>query len=378
MAPRGAVRFADLATQYRHLKPTIDARIQTVLDHGVFINGPEIAELESALSLRADCAHAVCVGSGTDALTIALLGEAIGPGDAVFVPSFTYMATANAVLLVGAVPIFVDVRADGFALDPEDLQRSVAALARLGRLRPRAVIPVDLFGLPADYPAIAEVAERFDLTVIADGAQSFGAEVRGRAVGALAPITATSFFPSKPLGGYGEGGALFTDDAARAARWRSIRSHGTEDDRMLSLRQGINGRLDSLQAAILLAKLTLFDDELQAREALARLYDRRLTGHVTLPSRPPGVHSAWAIYAVVSAARDRLAAALKQAGVPTARYYRYPLHRQPAYGHLPGRPETLPVSDWLSQRTLCLPMHPYLDADSAHHICDLMIAALDS
>jgi dTDP-4-amino-4,6-dideoxygalactose transaminase len=370
------IRFVDLKTQYRRLKPLISARIDAVLEHGAYVNGPEIAELEAALATRAQCAEAVCVASGTDALTIALLGDGIGPGDAVFVPAFTYMATANAVLMAGATPVFVDVRLDCLTLDPADLARRVEDVRRQGWVKPRAVMPVDIFGLPADYPAIQEVAARDDLTIVADAAQSFGASVDGRAVGSLAPMTASSFFPSKPLGCYGDGGALFTSDLERAQRWRSIRTHGTEEDRLISVRHGMNGRLDSLQAAVLLAKLSLFDEELDAREALARLYDSRLSGAVSLPSRPAGMGSSWAVYAVLSDERDRLAEALNEAGVPTARYYRHPLHKQPAFRDLPGVPESLPACESLCRRVLSLPMHAYLDQATAHYICDVLTAAL--
>jgi dTDP-4-amino-4,6-dideoxygalactose transaminase len=371
------IRFVDLKTQYLRLKPEIHDRIEAVLEHGAYVNGPEIEELEAALSARARCGQAVCVASGTDALTIALLGDGIGPGDAVFVPAFTYMATANAVLLAGAVPVFVDVKPDRFTLDPEDLARRFEEVRRHGRLKPRAIIPVDIFGLPADYPEIEQFAAQHGLEVIADAAQSFGASLDGRSVGCLAPITACSFFPSKPLGCYGDGGALLTSDQERARRWRSIRTHGTEEDRLLSVRQGMNGRLDSLQAAVLLAKLTLFDEELEARESLARLYDSRLSNIVTLPSRPAEMRNAWAIYAVLSDERDRLVAALNQAGIPTARYYRIPLHKQPAYSGQPCVPESLPVCESLCRRVLSLPMHAYLDQATAHHICDVLIAALD-
>jgi dTDP-4-amino-4,6-dideoxygalactose transaminase len=231
--------------------------------------------------------------------------------------------------------------------------------------------------LPADYPAIQEVAAQAELTIVADAAQSFGASLHGRPVGSLAPITASSFFPSKPLGCYGDGGVIFTSDQERAQRWRSIRTHGTEEDRLISVRPGMNGRLDSLQAAVLLAKLTLFDEELEAREALARLYDSRLSGAVSLPSRPAEMRNSWAVYAVLSDERDRLAEALNEAGVPTARYYRHPLHKQPAFRDLPGVPERLPACESLCQRVLSLPMHAYLDEATAHHICDVLIAALD-
>lgn len=370
-----AIAFVDIGAQYRRLKPVIDARIEAVLERGAFINGPEIDELERALAERANCAAAVGVSSGTDALVIALRGESIGAGDAVFVPTFTYMASANAVILAGATPVFVDVDEQTYMLDPADLARRIDHVRHDRRLRPRAVMAVDLFGLPADYPAIAAVAARHGMTVIADAAQSFGGRRDGRPVGSLAPITAVSFYPSKPLACYGDGGALFSDDAARAELWRSLRTHGTGDDRMQAQRVGMNARLDSIQAAVLLAKLTVFDDELAARERLARLYDARLDGEVVLPPRPANAESAWALYSILTENRDGVAAAMAAAGITTAVYYPHPLHRQPAYREqAPMAP--LPVSEALSRRILSLPMHPYMGEDRAHRICDVLIYAI--
>ena len=367
------IAFLDLTTQYRRLKPTIDARIQAVLDHGAFVNGPEIEELEAALSERAGGAVVVGVGSGTDALHIALMAEGIGPGDAVFVPSFTYLATANAVLLTGARPVFADVEAATFMLNVDHLDACIEKVRRSGQVTPRAIIAVDLFGLPANYPAIMAVAERHELLVIADAAQSFGAGLDGRPVGALVPATTTSFFPSKSLGGYGDGGALFTMDPERAARWRSIRMHGTGDDRMLALRSGLNSRLDSIQAAVLLAKLELFDEELATRERLARLYDERLSETFTVRTPPPNARGAFTVYAILTDERDRIRGELEAAGIPTAIYYPHPLHTQPAFREASVLHEPLPVAEMLSERVLNLPLHPYLLPDSVHHICDLLL-----
>ena len=272
------VPFIDLGAQYRRLKADIDTAIAGVLEDGRFVLGPAVAELEAALAARAGAAHAVTCASGTDALLIALMAEGIGPGDAVFVPGFTFPATAGVVALVGAAPVFVDVAEESCMMDPADLAVRAARVADEGRLVPRAVIAADLFGQAADYDALAPIAAERGMLLVDDAAQSFGGASGGRPVGALAPVTATSFYPAKPLGGYGDGGALFTDDAAQAARWRSIRQHGQGDGKYDIVRVGLNSRLDTLQAAVLLAKLPAFDAEIDARERVAALYDSLLAG----------------------------------------------------------------------------------------------------
>lgn len=371
-----AIEFAGLKAQYRHLKPEIDARIAAVLDHGRFILGPEVAELEAALAAFAGAAHAVAVSSGTDALVMALMAEGVGPGDAVFVPAFTFTATAEVALLLGATPVFVDVDARTFNIDPQDLERRLASVVAEGRLRPRAVIAVDLFGLPADYPTLSDLCSRHDLFLLADAAQSFGARFGGKRAGTLAPVTATSFFPAKPLGAYGDGGALLTDDGDRAERFRSIRAHGKGDAKYDIVRLGLNARLDTIQAAILLAKLTVFPDELTAREALARRYDAALGSLVTVPIRPPGAESTWAQYSILVDVRDRLAAALGERGIPTAVYYPRPLHQQPAYAEFGDGPGSLPVAEALCARIISLPMHAYLDEKAAIFVSEAVQAAL--
>ncbi len=372
----GVVPLVDLKAQYLRLKDDIDRRVRAVCEHGAFVSGPEIGALETALATRAGVAHAVTVASGTDALAIALMGEGIGAGDAVFVPTFAYVACAGAVMQAGATPVFVDVAQSSYTLDVEDLDRRIERVARDDRLTPRAVMPVDLFGVPADYPAIREVAARHGLFVLADAAQSFGATLERVPVGALALATATSFFPVKPLGCYGDGGALFTDDARRAARWRAIRVHGFEDDdKTEAVRVGLNGRLDTIQAAVLLAKLTVFDDELEARERLARLYDERLEGVALLPPRPTRGRGAWAQYSILIADRDRVRAALTEAGIATAVYYPRPLHLHAAYRHLGPEPGGLPVAEALCEQILSLPMHAYLDEAAVDRVCDALIAA---
>ena len=370
-----AIEFAGLKAQYQHLKPEIDARIAAVLDHGRFIQGPEVAELEAALAAFAGAAHAVAVSSGTDALVMALMAEGVGRGDAVFVPAFTFTATAEVALLLGATPVFVDVDARTFNIDPQDLERRLADVVAEGRLRPRAVIAVDLFGLPADYATLTDLCSRHELFLLADAAQSFGATLGGRRAGTLALVTATSFFPAKPLGAYGDGGALLTDDGDRAKRFRSIRAHGKGDAKYDIVRLGLNARLDTIQAAILLAKLTVFPDELTAREALARRYDARLADILSIPERPSGAESTWAQYTIRIDDRDRVAAALAERGIPTAVYYPRPLHLQPAYQCFGAGPGSLPVAEDLCNRVLSLPMNPYLDDISAAKICAAITTA---
>ena len=371
MSTQDPIPFLDLKAQQARIAPELRRRIDAVLAHCQFILGPEVAELETALASFCGAAHCVAVSSGTDALQIALMAEEIGRGDAVFLPAFTYTATAEVPLVLGAVPVFVDVDPHTFQMDPAHLAARIAAVRAAGKLRPRAVIGVDLFGQPADWPAIAAIAAREGLFTLDDLAQSFGCTLHGRALGSAADATATSFFPSKPLGAYGDGGALFTESAERAALFRSLRTHGEGTTRYEVLRTGMNGRLDSLQAAVLLAKLSVFADELAARERVARFYDSHLGNLVEIPARVADSTSAWAIYAVLlrdGASRDRVQASLRADGVPTAIYYPRPLHLQPAYrGSHDGT--ALPVSEALAERILALPIHPDLTEDAMGRVC---------
>ncbi len=369
------IAFIDLKAQQRGIRDRIEARLKAVLDHGAYINGPEIAELEEVLASRSGAGDVVAVSSGTDALVIAMMGEEIGPGDAVFIPSFTYNATANAVLVCGATPVFVDVRRDTFNMDPEDLRAKVAQVVEAGTLKPRAVVPVDLFGLPADYAAIHAIAGEHGMDVIADAAQSFGGRVGNRAVGNLAPMTGTSFFPAKTLGAYGDGGAIFADTKERGERWRSLRWHGTDEDRRLSVRVGVNGRLDSMQAAVLLEKLAIFDDELVARNRIASRYDARLKDALSLPARPEDVQPSWGLYSITLEDRATVQATLKDHGVPTAIYYPVPCHKMEAFAAY-GPEEGLPETEWLADHILSLPMHPYLSDDQVDRVCDVLVDAL--
>ncbi len=372
------IPFLDLKAQQARIAHALRPRLDAVLAHCQFVLGPEVAELEGRLAAYCGAKHCVGVSSGTDALQIAMMAEGVGPGDAVFLPAFTYTATAEVPLVLGAVPVFVDVDPRTFQIDPAHLSARVAEVRAARRLRPRALVGVDLFGQPADWPALNRIAEAEGLFTLDDCAQSFGAALHGAKLGTQAQATAISFFPSKPLGAYGDGGALFTDDDARAALYRSLRSHGEGATRYQVLRTGMNGRLDTMQAAVLLAKLDVFDGELAVRERIAGVYDRRLGNVVLTPARVPDSVSAWAVYSVllpIGADRTRVQTALREAGVPTAIYYPLPLHRQPAYAaHHDGA--ALPVSDDLSARILALPIHPDLSMADAERVCDAVARTL--
>ncbi|MDD9904962.1 MAG: DegT/DnrJ/EryC1/StrS family aminotransferase [Rhodospirillaceae bacterium] len=358
--------FVDLKAQYQAHKAQIDGAIQQVLDHGRFIMGPEVAELETALCQFAGAKYAIGCSSGTDALVLTMMAEDIGPGDAVFVPAFTFTATAEVPLLLGATPVFVDVDPDDFNIDCDDLERRIEAVVAAGELTPRAVLAVDLFGLPVDYDRLHAVAERHGLKIWGDAAQSFGGAMGERKVGTLCRATATSFFPAKPLGCYGDGGAVLTDDDALAERMQSIRAHGKGGAKYDIVRVGLNARLDTIQAAVLLAKLPNFPGELERRETVARRYDELLSDVVKIPSRYQGRVSAWAQYTVKLPAdrRDEVAANLRERGIPTAIYYPMPMHMQTAYRAYGDGEGSVPVSERLSGEVLSLPMHPYMeDAD---------------
>lgn len=369
-----SIDFIDLAAQRRHLGQRLEAAIAGVLAHGQFIQGPEVGRFEKALAAFAGVRHAVGCANGTDALMLALMALGVGRGDAVFVPSFTFVATAEAPALLGATPVLVDVREESFNMDPASLERAIPA-ARAAGLDPKAVIPVDLFGLPADYDTLGAVAAKNGMAVLADAAQSMGGVLQSRKVGGLAPVTATSFFPAKPLGCYGDGGAVLTEDDLVAERVRSLGVHGKGKDKYDNVRIGTNSRLDTLQAAILIEKLAILDEEIEKRQIVARRYTAALGDRVAAPAVPPDRRSAWAQYTILHPARDRLAAALKAAGIPTAIYYPTPLHRQTAYRDFPADPAGLPVSERLAQAVLSLPMHPYLDEATQARIIDAVRGA---
>ena len=378
MTDKQPIPFLDLKAQQARIAVDLRRRLDTVLEHCQFVLGPEVRELEAELARFCGAKHCVSVSSGTDALQIAMMAEDIGRGDAVFLPAFTYTATAEVPLVLGATPVFVDVDPRTFQIDPVHLRKRIADVRAAGKLKPRAIVGVDLFGQPADWPALVEIARENDLFLLDDLAQSFGGSLHGKMLGTQADATATSFFPSKPLGAYGDGGALFTESDDRADLYRSLRTHGEGKTRYEVLRTGMNGRLDSIQAAVLLAKLAVFPDELRARERIATVYDQRLGHALTTPKRVPNSTSAWAIYAVLlrdEAARDRMQAALKADGVPTAIYYPRPLHRQPAYSAQHDG-EAMPVSDDLAGRIMALPIHPDLTDQDVERICDSVLAAV--
>ena len=371
------IAFIDVAAQRRRLGRSVDDAIARVLGHCQFILGPEVRALEAELAAFCGARHAVTCASGTDALVLVLMAEGIGPGDAVICPSFTFTATAEVVALVGATPVFADVEEASFNLDPESLRRACAAARKLG-LRPRAVIPVDLFGQPADYDRIMPIAAAEGLFVLDDAAQAFGATYKNRRLGALAPATATSFFPAKPLGCYGDGGAVLTDDEELAQVMRSLRVHGEGRDRYDCARIGLNGRLDTIQAAVLLEKLKIFPEEILARERIARRYSSGLAEAASVPKLAQGSTSVWAQYTIRLAAgrRDGLAAALKAQGIPTAVYYPIPLHRQQPYQRFPVAEGGVPVSERLAEEVISLPMHAYLDDVTQDRIIEAVRRAL--
>lgn len=355
------MQFVDLGAQFRALEKEVRAAIDRVLEHRQFIMGPEVHQLEQELAEYCGVAHAVSTASGTDALFMALMAYEICPGDAVIVPAFTFAATAEVIQLLRAEPVFVDVEETSFNLDPQHLADTIARLRRRNKQNLRGVIAVDLFGLPADYAAIAAIAAEHELFLLADAAQSFGGVRDGQRAGAFGDLAATSFFPSKPLGGYGDGGALFTNDAAQAARLRSIREHGQGRDRYEHIRLGVTGRLDTMQAAIISCKLRILDDELAARTRIAARYEKELADCVTTPRIPAAARSAWAQYTIRCEGREAMRARLTAAGIPTAVHYPRALHQQPAYRRS-GRNIGLPVAEKLARQVLSLPVHPYLSA----------------
>jgi dTDP-4-amino-4,6-dideoxygalactose transaminase len=363
------IPFIDVAAQRRRLGRSVDDAIARVLGHCQFILGPEVRTFEAELAAFCGARFAVSCASGTDALVMVLMALGVGPGDAVICPSFTFTATAEVVVLVGATPVFADVEEKSFNLDPESLRRACTA-AREAGLRPKAVIPVDLFGQPADYDRIMPIGEAEGLFVLDDAAQGFGATYKNRRIGAFAPATATSFFPAKPLGCYGDGGAVLTDNEELAQVMRSVRVHGEGRDKYDCVRIGLNGRLDTIQAAVLLEKLKIFPEELVARERAARRYAAGLADVCIVPKLAPGTTSVWAQYTLRLApgTREAFAAALKAQGIPTAIYYPTPLHRFEPYQRFPIAEGGVPVSERLADEVISLPMHAYLDEGTQDRI----------
>ena len=364
------VPFIDLAAQRRRLGKSVDEAVGRALAHCQFINGPEVTQLEAQLAAFSGARHVVSCSSGTDALLMVLMAKGVGRGDAVLCPSFTFCATGEAVALTGATPVFVDVDAATFNMDANSLKRGIATAVKLG-LKPRAAIAVDLFGQSADHDAIAAVAAAEGLFVLDDAAQGFGASYKGRRLGNFGLATATSFFPAKPLGCFGDGGAIFTDDAELAETLRSIRVHGQGSDKYDNVRLGLTGRLDTIQAAILIEKLKIFEDEISARDKVAGRYAQGLGNVVTVPRLASGCTSVWAQYTIrlpEGSDRDGFAAGLKAQGIPTAIYYPKSMHQQTAYRGFPVADGGLPVSEKLSGDVISLPMHAYLDEPTQERI----------
>jgi dTDP-4-amino-4,6-dideoxygalactose transaminase len=367
--PAQPIPFIDIVEQRRRLGRRIDDAISRVTTHCQFINGPEVAQLEADLAAFCGAKHVVACASGTDALLMVLLAKKIGPGDAVICPTFTFCATGEAVALLGATPVFVDVDATTFNIDPVSLKEGIAVARKQG-LKPRAIIPVDLFGQPADFDAIAPIAKAEGLFVLDDAAQAFGASYKGQPLGTFGLATATSFFPAKPLGCYGDGGAIFTDDAELAATLRSVRVHGQGPDKYDNVRLGLTGRIDTMQAAILIEKLKIFPDEIAARDAVARRYNEALGNVAIVPRVAADCTSVWAQYTIrlPDGGRDAVAQTLKAQGIPTAIYYPKSLHQQTAYRHFPVAGGGLAVSEKLSGEVISLPMHAYLDEPTQERI----------
>lgn len=372
-----SIPFIDLAAQQAPIRARIDAAIKRVLDHGQYIMGPEIKTLEDELKAFCGARHVIGCSNGTDALALCLMAKGVRPGDAIFCPSFTFASTGEVVAWLGATPYFVDIHEDSYNMDPESLKTAIADAKAAGH-RPVGVIPVDLFGQPADYDALEPIAAENSLFMLCDTAQGFGGTYKCRTTGAIGEMATTSFFPAKPLGGYGDGGAVFCEDDETAAVIRSLVNHGYGSERYDNVRVGMNGRLDSLQAAILIEKLAIFPQEIEARDRIAARYSAELGDVVVTPHVIDGARSVWAQYTVRVPGGDRgaITAALKERGVPTAIYYPKPMHMQTAYSHHPVAGGHLPVSERLAGEVFSLPMHPYLDAPTQDRIIEAVRAVV--
>lgn len=367
------MKFIDLSKQYTLIQNKIEYRIQQVLHHGQYIMGPEVYELEKQLTEYVGIQHCISCSSGTDALLMPLLAWGIGPGDAVFTSTFTFIATAEVISLLGATPVFIDIDKTTYNMDFHSLEDAVQKVFSAGKLKPTAVIPVDLFGLPSDYENIEAIARKYGLLVLGDTAQSFGGEINGRKCGGFGDASATSFFPTKPLGCYGDGGAIFTNDDDLATRIRSIRVHGKGTTKYDNIRIGINGRLDTIQAAILLEKLALFPEELSQRQQVADWYTQALSHKVNCQVVPEKYKSSWAQYTIVTGStqhREEICSSLKENDIPTTIYYPRPLHLQPVFENLGYSEGSFPNAEMISKRILSLPMHPYLLEEEIYRIAE--------
>ncbi len=360
--------FIDLAAQQNRIREKIELSIRRVLDHGRYINGPEVRELEEKLAEYVGVQYAVGCSSGTDALLMPLMAYDLGPGDAVFTTTFSFIATAEVIQLLRATPVFVDIEPDTFNIDVEKLREAIEDTVQMGKLKPRGIIPVDLFGQPAEYDEIGALAEKYNLFVLEDAAQSFGARYRGRKACSLAGVAATSFFPAKPFGCYGDGGMIFTDSREIYDKLVSIRVHGQGNNKYDNVRIGINGRIDTVQAAVLLAKFELLDEEIELRQGVARRYSAGLGDSVGVPFIREFNLSAWAQYSIKHRDRDGIQARLNENKIPTAIYYPKPLHMQQAFAHLGYGVGDFPVSESVANEILSLPMHPYLGKDDQDRI----------
>ena len=370
------IPFIDLAAQQQRIQPEVQEKIAAVLAHGQYIMGPEVRELEEKIANFAGTKHALSCSNGSDALLLALMALEIGPGDAVYVPSFTFAATAEMVALTGATPVFVDVQPDTFNMDPAHLTASIKHIANTTELTSKAVIAVDLFGQIANYPEIAKTSKAHNLTLISDAAQGFGATLNDQQAGDFAEIVTTSFFPAKPLGCYGDGGAVLTNNDDLQEKFISLRNHGQGKDRYDNVRIGLNARLDSIQAAVLLLKLDIFPDEINTRNEIAARYNEGLKDLVTTPVELANTISTWAQYTIKTPSRDQLAANLKDQNIPTAIYYAKPLHQQTAYKNYPQGGGALPVTDQLAKEVISLPMHPYLKPEVQDKIIEAITRSI--
>jgi len=364
------MEFLDLKTQQKRIRKPLEKRINKILDHGAYIMGPEVFELEEKLADYCGVKHAISCSSGTDALLIPLMAWGIGPGDAVFTTPFTYVATAEVISILGATPVFVDVYESTFNIDCEKLETEINKVINDGKLKPKAIIPVDLFGLPARYRLIDKIAKKYNLKVIEDAAQSFGGSIRDKKVGTFGDIAATSFYPAKPLGCYGDGGAIFTNDDSLAEECKAIRIHGTKSDRYNSERIGLNGRFDSIQAAVVLEKLTIFEEELEMRNEVNNHYRKYLNNAQYHPKNYESSHALFSITLGSTEKRTKLIDRLSKHKIPSVIYYKFPIHLMRAFQYLSYKNDDLLISEKLSQTIVSLPMHPYLSSEDIELITE--------
>ena len=368
------MEFIDLKTQQSKIKSKIEMRIQSVLEHGKYIMGPEVFELEERLSDYVGMKFCISCSSGTDALLIPLMANGIGPGDAVITTPFTYIATAEVISLLGAEPIFIDIYEKTYNINPDFIESAILDAEKKG-LNVKAIIPVDLFGLPARYRLIEDIAKKFNLIIIEDAAQGFGGEIKGKKAGSFGKVASTSFFPAKPLGCYGDGGAIFTNDEELAYKMRSIRIHGSASDKYENSRIGINGRLDTIQAAILLEKLSIFDEELKLRNKVAEYYSNNIVSNFRNPFIPKDYLSSWAQYSLLAKSkfeRNEIMSILSNSNIPSMIYYKCPLHLQAVFKKLGYKKGDFPISEKVASRIFSIPMHPYLDKDKQNSIIEVL------